>query len=192
MSIESVMLSNHLILCCPLLLLPSIFPSISLFQWVGSLNQAAKVLELWLQSFQWIFRADVLKDWLIWTPCSPRDSQESSPALLNQVLKLSYEISQFSSLHLLSQVWLFATVWTAARQASLSITGFWSLLKSCSLSQLFHPTISFSVVPFSTCLQSFPASELFQWIGSLHHVAKVLELQLQHQSFQWTFKTDFL
>ena len=35
MSIESVMPSNHLILCCPLLLLPSIFPSISLFQWLA-------------------------------------------------------------------------------------------------------------------------------------------------------------
>ena len=33
---------------------------------------------------------------------------------------------------------------------------------------------------------------LFQWVGSLHQVAKVLELQLQHQSFQWIFKTDFL
>ena len=31
---------------------------------------------------------------------------------------------------------------------------------------------------------------LFQWVGSLHQVAKVLELQLQHQSFQWTFKVD--
>ena len=36
MSIESTMPSNRLILCCPLLLLPSIFPSISLFQWIGS------------------------------------------------------------------------------------------------------------------------------------------------------------
>ena len=33
---------------------------------------------------------------------------------------------------------------------------------------------------------------LFQWIGSSHQVAKVLELQLQHQSFQWIFRTDFL
>ena len=33
---------------------------------------------------------------------------------------------------------------------------------------------------------------LFQWIGSLHQVAKVLELQLQHQSFQWICRTDFL
>ena len=50
----SVMLSNHLILFHPLLLLPSIFPSISLFQGVSSSNQVAKVLELQLQcqSFQ--------------------------------------------------------------------------------------------------------------------------------------------
>ena len=32
----------------------------------------------------------------------------------------------------------------------------------------------------------------FQWVGSLHQVAKVLELQLQHQSFQWIFRVDFL
>ena len=33
---------------------------------------------------------------------------------------------------------------------------------------------------------------LFQWISSSHQVAKVLEFQLQHQSFQWMFRTDFL
>ena len=49
MSIESVMPSNHLILCHPLLLLPSIFPSISLFKWANSLHQEAKVLEIQLQ-----------------------------------------------------------------------------------------------------------------------------------------------
>ena len=48
-----------------------------LFQWVSSLNQVAKVLELQLkcQSFQWIFRVDFLAGF----PCNPRDSQESSP-----------------------------------------------------------------------------------------------------------------
>ena len=45
-SIESVMPSSHLILCRPLLLLPSIPPNISLFQWVSSSHQMAKVLEL--------------------------------------------------------------------------------------------------------------------------------------------------
>ena len=45
-------------------------------------------------------------------------------------------------------------------------------------SQWCHPAISSSVVPFSSCLQSLPASESFQWVNSLHEVAKVLEFQL--------------
>ena len=52
-----------------------------LFQWISSSHQVDKVLEFQPQhqSFQWIFRTDFLEDWLIWSPCSPRDSQESSP-----------------------------------------------------------------------------------------------------------------
>ena len=50
-----------------------------LFKWVSSSHQVAKVLELQHQSFQWIFRTDFLYDWLVGSPCSPRDSQESSP-----------------------------------------------------------------------------------------------------------------
>ena len=57
---------------------------------------------------------------------------------------------------------------------------------SCPLSWWFHPTTWSSVAPFSSCLQFFPASGFFfQWISFSHQVAKVLELQLQHQSFQW-------
>ena len=54
-----------------------------LFQWIGSFHQVAKVLEFQLQhqSFQWIFRTDLLQDWRVGSPCSPRDSQESSPTL---------------------------------------------------------------------------------------------------------------
>ena len=62
---------------------------------------------------------------------------------------------------------------------------------SCPLSQWCHPTISYSVDPFSSCLQSFTSSLSFQWVSSLHQVVKVLEFQLQHQSFQWIFWTDF-
>ena len=81
MAIESVMPSSHLILCHPLLLLPTIPPSISLFQWVNYSHEMAKVLEFQLQhhSFQRNPRADLLQDGLVGSPCSPRDSQESSP-----------------------------------------------------------------------------------------------------------------
>ena len=52
-----------------------------LFKWVNSSQQVAEVLEFQLQhqSFQWIFKTDLLQDWLVGYPCSPRDSQESSP-----------------------------------------------------------------------------------------------------------------
>ena len=52
-----------------------------LFQWVSSSNLVVKALEPQLehQSFQWIFRIDFLQDWLVWSPCHPKDSQESSP-----------------------------------------------------------------------------------------------------------------
>ena len=63
---------------------------------------------------------------------------------------------------------------------------------SCPLSQWCCPTISSSVIPFSSCPQSFPASGVFQWVDCKHQVAKVLELQLQHQSFQRIFRIDFL
>ena len=78
MPIEWVMPSNHLILCRSILLLPSILPSI---KWISSSHQVAKGLELQLQhqSFQWVFRIDLLYDWLVWSPCCPRDSQEFSP-----------------------------------------------------------------------------------------------------------------
>ena len=50
-----------------------------LLHWVSCSHQVATVLELQLQSFQWIFRVDFLQDWLVGSSCSPRDSQESSP-----------------------------------------------------------------------------------------------------------------
>ena len=54
----------------------------SLFQWVNSWHEVAKVLEFQLQhhSFQRNPRADLLQNGLVGSPCSPRDSQESSPA----------------------------------------------------------------------------------------------------------------
>ena len=99
---------------------------------------------------------------------------------------------QFTSVQLLSHVRLFVTPWTAEHQASLSITNARSLLKSSPSSWWCHPAISSFVVPFSSYLLSFQHQGLFQWVSSSHQVAKVLEFQLQHQSFQWIFRTDFL
>ena len=81
MCIESVIPSRHLILCRPLLLLPPIPPSIRVFSRVNSSHEVVKVLEFQPQhqSFHWPPRTDLLQNGLIGSPCSPRDSQESSP-----------------------------------------------------------------------------------------------------------------
>ena len=59
--------------------------------------------------------------------------------------------------------------------------------------------ISDVIQPSHPLLLSFPSAfslsqhqSLFQWVGCFHQVGKVLELQLQHQSFQWAFRVDFL
>ena len=67
---------------------------------------------------------------------------------------------QFSSVQLtLSVKANSATLWTGAHQTFLSIANSWSLLNSCSPSQWCHPKILSSVIPFSSCLYSFPTSE---------------------------------
>ena len=94
---------------------------------------------------------------------------------------------------LLSRIRLFVTPWTAARQAPLSFTISWDLLRLMSTESVMP-----SIQPSHPLLSPSPAfnlsqhQSLFQWVDSLHQVAKVLELQLQHQSFQWIFRIDFL
>ena len=77
-----------------------------------------------------------------------------------------------------------------ARPPCPSLTPVYS--NSCPLSQWCHLTISSSVVPFSSCFHSFPASGSFQMSQLFASGVKVLEFQLQHQSFQWTPRTDLL
>ena len=101
-------------------------------------------------------------------------------------------MTKFSSVQPLSRVRLFVTPWTAARQASLPSPPPGACSNSCPLSRWCHPTLSSSVVPFSSCRQSFPASGSLPVSQYLHQVTKVLELQFQHQSFQWIYRTDFL
>ena len=85
---------------------------------------------------------------------------------------------------------LFETTWIAARQASLSITNSWSSLKLTSIE---------SVMPSSHLSSPYPPApnpsqhqSLFQWVNSSQEVAKVLESQLKHDSFQRTPRVDLL
>ena len=71
-------------------------------------------------------------------------------------------VTHFSSVQSLSPVQLFVTPWIPSRQAFLSITNSRVHPKPCPSSRWCHPTISSSVVPFSSCLQSFSASGSFQ------------------------------
>ena len=66
-----------------------------LFKWVSSLHQVAKVLEFQLQhpAFQWTPRTDLLWDGLVGSPCSARDSQESSPTL--QLKSINFSVLSF-------------------------------------------------------------------------------------------------
>ena len=91
MSIESVMQSNHLILCQPLLLLSSIFPSTMAFSNESVLH--IRWPKYWSFSFsispsKRIFRTDFLQDWLVGSPCSTRDSRVFSnfPVQKHQLL----------------------------------------------------------------------------------------------------------
>ena len=100
---------------------------------------------------------------------------------------------QFSSVQLLSRVRLFLTPWITAPQASLSITNSRGLLKTHArrVSDVMQPPSPLSS-PSPPAPNPFPNHGLLQWVNSSHEVAKVLEFQLQHQSFQWTPRTDFL
>ena len=97
---------------------------------------------------------------------------------------------KFSSVQLLNGVQLFATPWTAARQASLSITNSQSFLKLIFIKLVMSSHILSPPSPPALNLSQHQG--LFKWVSSSHKVARVLELQLQHQSFQWIFRTDFL
>ena len=104
---------------------------------------------------------------------------------------LRFSFLEDSSVQSLSHARLFATPWTVAHQASLFITNSWSLLKLMSIESVMP---SSHLILCHSLLLLFPNPSqhqgLFQWVSSSHQVAKVLEFQLQHQSFQWIFLKD--
>ena len=137
LALESVIPSHHLILCHPLLLLPSIFPSIRVFSNESTLCQVAKVLELQVQhqSFHWIFRVDFLWDWLVWSPCSTRDSQESLSA------------PQFKSINFLVLRLLYGPTLTCVHDYWKNHIAVCSIIQSCQT--LCNPMDCSTVFPMS-------------------------------------------
>ena len=88
-----------------------------------------------------------------------------------------------------SHLRLTVTPWTAARQASLSITNSQNLLKLMSLESMMP---SNHLIPFSSAFNLSQHQGLFKCVSSSHQMAKVLEFHLQHQSVKWIFRTSFL
>ena len=115
---------------------------------------------------------------------SPQFSQPITPK------KLAEKSIQYLLLLSLSHIWLLVTPWIAAFQASLFFTISWNLLKLMSIESVMpysHPVLCY---PLLFLPSISPSIKVFS--NESHQVAKVLELQLQHQSFQWTLRTDLL
>ena len=114
--------------------------------------------------------------------CDILHSSGTSQLSCNSTKTEKWEISsssvQFSSVH----VQLFVTPWTEARQASMSITNSRSLLKLMSIKSVMPSNHLILCHPLLLLPSMFPSIRVFfQWVSSLHHMAKVLEFQPQHQ-----------
>ena len=85
-----------------LLLLPSLFPWIRVFQWVSLLHQVAKVMEFQLQhqSFKWIYRTDFIYDWLTWSPWNLRDYRVFSNTIVQKHQFFGAQLSFWSNSHI--------------------------------------------------------------------------------------------
>ena len=100
-------------------------------------------------------------------------------------------VTYFLVVQSLSHVQLCDLTWTATYQASLRYLVEFAQTHVHWVNDAIQP--SHLLLPPSPPALSFSQHQgLFRCVGSLHQVANVLELQLQHQSFQWTLRVDFL
>ena len=100
---------------------------------------------------------------------------------------------QFSSIQSLSPTWLFVTPWTAAHQASLSITNSWRLLKFMSIKLVRPPNHLILCHPLLFPPSIFPSIRVFSNESVLRiRWPKYWSFIFNIKSFQWIFRTDFL
>ena len=165
--------SSHLILCRPLLLLPSVFTSIRVF------SSESVLCIRWSKYWSFSFsispsnvhpRTDLLQNGLCGSPCSPRDSQESSPtpwfkSINSSALSFLYSPTLTSICVQYSSV--AQSCPTLCDPMNRSMPGLpvhqqlpeFTQTHIHRVSEAIQP--SHSVVPFSSCSQSLPASESF-------------------------------
>jgi len=141
-------------------------PTTSISLWTWSVNSQALIPDLW-----------------VWSPLT-----QSFHKSLRWFRYSEFVVVTVQSL---SCVWLVEFPLTATRPISLSFTKSQSFLKLMSIeskmpSNPLHPLSS----PPPPALNPSQHQGLFQWVNYLHQVLKVLELQ--HQSFQWIIRVDFL
>ena len=123
-----------------------------------------------------------------WTGCPPA---RKVPAQIHTFIKLDIATHQFSSVAQLSP-----TLCDPMNRSTPGLPVYHQLLE---FTQTHAHRVSDAIQPSHSLSSPSPPAPnpsqhqgLFQWVNSSHQVAKVLEFQLQHQSFQWTPRTDLL
>ena len=182
MSIKTVMPSNHLIICHPLFLLPSMFPRIRVFS-----NESVLHIR-WPKYFTQVFQSpsndnsglisfrfdcfDFLEVQGILKSLLQHHSSKASVLWHSAFFMVQISHSYISSVQSVSHVWLFVTLWTEAHQTSLPITNSWSLPKLMCIESVMpsnHLVLCHS--PFPPTFNLSQHQGLFQWVSSLHQVA---------------------
>ena len=170
-----------------------------------SLLLLSKILPRTVRTSKPLHRRDLMREnwwtdrWLTNPHCTTsantalrRDEQSLLPKLQicaqNKLWLLFHPLNlgtiSVQSVQSLSHVWLFVTPWTKHTRPPCPspIPGVHP--NPCPSSRWCNPTISSSVIPSPPALNLSQHQGLFKWVSSSHQVAKVLEFQLQHQSFQ--------
>ena len=155
------------------------------------------LIVLWNEvSFFWVSVELFLKIWVV--DVIVHFSLKIIYPTLSETIFIILKVSLSSSLYSVGNPWFFffflycidfccCSVWFPCPSLSPGVCS-----NSCPLSQCCCLTIS-SLPPSSPFALSLSQHQgLFQGVSSSHQVAKVLELQLQHQSFQWIFRADLL
>ena len=114
--------------------------------------------------------------------------------LWRKILKAIFMVlkTQFSSVQLLSSIWLFATTWTAAYQASLSIAKSWSLLKLMSIESVMPSNHLIFCCPLLLLPLIFPSIRDFSNEAILHISGQSIGVSASASVLTMNMRTDFL